>query len=376
MKTRVLTIILLAAVFNISTQAGYGQSKLTGGLVEITNIPSSNVLFQNEGIIITLLQTTCSEQVSEMVFGAPYGTEGCNFIIKCKLEARSKVADQDLFNYLFYLEIGSEGEKGVELRGATMVWLREFIAIRHADTRVEIEDRWSLAKHNLEEFEKGLAKLQEKQQALIAAGGQGILSRSRVQDELRSLSREKQSIELELRGMAARSGALQEQIAKVAEQVEKNVGEDPIRQELERILEIKQMALSRAMLLVQNNQVTPGELNKYQEEVARARIEVAQRREQIGNKALGGEMLGPWNKELADMSIRRAETEVHHRYFSDQLAEIEGKNLLELAGQFEQLEREIDQTQSLIFEAKREAEKIRREMQMVREPKVALLGDN
>ena len=87
-------------------------------------------------------------------------------------------------------------------------------------------------------------------------------------------------------------------------------------------------------------------------------------------------MLGPWNKELADLSIRRAEREVHKHYIDNQLAEIEGKNLLELAGRSEQLEREIDQARSSLFEANREVELIQREWQSIREPKVVLLGNN
>lgn len=378
MKTRMLTLIFVVMVFCGGMQTGYGQESYTAkGLVEFKNIPSSNVLFQNGDIINTLLQTTCSEQVSDRFFSVPYGTEGFHFMITCSLEARSKVADPDLFNYLFTLEIDHEVEDryGVELRDATVKWLEEFIASRHEETMSEIGNRFSMAGNNAERAELRLAGLQKDQQALIKAGGQGVLSRSRVQDELSTLRERKQDAELDLRGTEARSYALQEQIAKVAQEIKQKIDSDPILVEMQKVLDISEKGLQRMEQLVADAAASEAELNKSQQSVIRAKIDMISRRESI-SKSVNNDSLGKWNSELANIAIRRAEQEVYLSYTASQLAKIEDNNLLELAGKIEQLEREIDQTRSSLFEANREVERIRREMQRVREPKVALLGDN
>ncbi|MCP4713200.1 MAG: hypothetical protein GY869_31605 [Planctomycetes bacterium] len=375
MKTRVLTIIMVAAIFSVIVPTGYGQTNNAKGLVEFKNIPSSNVLFQNAEIINTLLQTTCSEQVFEMVFGKPYGTAGYEYHIMCNLEARSEVVGQDMFNYLFTLEINHDGGDSVVLRDATVEWLEDFVASRHAETMGEINGRLSMAMENAAEAENRLVKLQAEQQLWIVKGGQGVLSRSQAQDQLSRLRKEKLNAELDLRGTEARSYALQEQIAKVAAEIEEKIANDPILAEMQKVLEISEKSLQRTEQLFKNEMVSEQEVYKSQQAVIRAKIDMVSRRESI-SKSVNNDSLAKWNSELANIAIRRAEQEVYLEYTSVQLAEIEGNNLLELAGRIEQLGMEIDQDRASLCEANREAERIRREMQSIREPKVALLGDN
>jgi len=393
MKTRILTLIFAVMVFCGGMQVSYGQD-ISGtfsakGLLEFKNISPSDVLFQElEGpdrgniIINTLLQSKCSELLAEQLF-SQYGGDypDKRFFIHCDLVTWTKVEGQNLYNYLY--ELNAEIHDGtdtapvaIELRDATVRWLDRFISIRHAETMDEINDRLVTALNNEERFKIKLKGMQAEQQALIKEGGRGVLSRSRVQDELRSLRREKQSVELDLQGMKARSEALQEQIVKVGEQAEEIVGQDSILVELEKILDFKKQALSRAIDLDRQAAIAKSELNKYREEVARAQIEVAQRREQIGKKALGGDMLSQWNMELADIAIRLAEKKAHFGYLAYELANMEDNNLMELADRIEQLEMEINNARNTVYEATREVEQIRREMQRIREPKVALLGNN
>ncbi|MFC1782082.1 hypothetical protein ACFL02_00685 [Planctomycetota bacterium] len=419
MKTPKLAIILTLVVACSSWNLGYAQdppaaenqqktpeisnTTYARGLLEIKNIPSSNTLFRNEDLLEILLTTTCTEQIAEKVFKKPFNEIGSNFDITCSLEATTTVyggppvppsrqqarqqaqqpiaAGERLNNYLYNLVITIRRESNtppmaLELRQAAVQWLRDVILDEHQDNHTELADRIYLLTKDKSKAESELRALERSQREQIEAGGPRVLSRNRLQDEIRNLEQQKQRYEMDVYGADAREEALAEQIAKIGIQAEAKLADDPILEELEKLLDFRMLDLNKTIELQQEGAATEGAVNKSQEDLARAKIEIARRREQIG-KTVGGNLLSKWNIELGNLALERAEFESKFSFVKKQLDEIKEKDLLTLAYRIENLDRDISNLRSTAANASEEIDYLQGELEQLesRKPKVNLLGD-
>jgi hypothetical protein len=395
MKTKKSAIIFTLVVICLSWGIGYAQDPTVaqkqqkepeisftyqaGGLLEIKNIPSSNTLFQKDDLLEMLLRTTCSEQIAERVFEKPFNRMGSTFNIECSLESKS--SSSGLFHYLYNLQINISEEHdtppmALELRQALVHWLLNVISDEHQDVYVELADRiFSLTKDK-DKAESEMRSLERAQKKWIETGGPRVLSRNRLQEEIRNLEQLKQQWEMELYGTDARQRAMEEQIAKLGKQAEAKLDDDPILAELKKVLQIREEKLKRETMMMNQGTISPTELADSREHLALARIEVARRREEIG-KTAGGESLNNWNIELADLAIKRAEIESRFSLTQKQLEQIKEKDLLTLAYQIEDLNRDISNLRSTVENASEEIDNWQRELERLkaRQPKVRLLGD-
>ena len=133
-----------------------------------------------------------------------------------------------------------------------------------------------------------------------------------------NLLREKQNLEMELARLQGRMPAIEEQIMRIDVEIDQKVNADQVIEELRKILALHVTYLEGAKKLVDSSAMSDAGLADAEEKLARARIELARRREQIGASA-GTDQLAKFSNELAMLAIDIAENKAMLEILSDQL---------------------------------------------------------
>jgi hypothetical protein len=140
--------------------------------------------------------------------------------------------------------------------------------------------------------------------------------------EKNNLLREKQNLEMELARLQGRIPAVEEQIKRIQMEIDEKVNADQVSVELRSILAIQVKYLEGVKKLVDAGTVSSSELANAEEKLARAKIDLAMRREQIGSSA-GADQLAKFSSELATLAIDMAEKKAMLEVVSNQLNRIE-----------------------------------------------------
>jgi len=120
-------------------------------------------------------------------------------------------------------------------------------------------------------------------------------------DDRSSLFREKQGLEMELARLQGRMPAIETQIRRIKDEIDEKVQDDQVSEELRKILDMQVKNLEGYKKLVDGSDV-----HGLEEKIARSKIELAKRREQIGASA-GADQLTKLSNELATLAIDTAE---------------------------------------------------------------------
>jgi hypothetical protein len=136
--------------------------------------------------------------------------------------------------------------------------------------------------------------------------------------EKNNLLAEKQNFEMELARLQSRMPAIEEQIMRIKKEIDLKVNRDQVSEELRSILAMQFRYLEGVNKLVDNGTVSSSELADAEERLARAKIELAMRREQIGASA-GTDQLTKFSNELATLAIDMAEKKAMLQIVSNQL---------------------------------------------------------
>ena len=140
--------------------------------------------------------------------------------------------------------------------------------------------------------------------------------------ENRNLLREKQNIQMEIARLRARQSAIEMQIAEIEKQIAAKLETDPVTAELQQLIEMHASQLALMERQLQAGRLPAIELADMKEKLTRAKIELAQRHEQLG-KSAGGDQLAKYNNELADKTIEFAEKTAALQLLSEQLGQTE-----------------------------------------------------
>jgi len=125
-------------------------------------------------------------------------------------------------------------------------------------------------------------------------------------DEKSSLFREKQNLEMELARLQGRMPAIDEQIMRIKKEIDEKVQDDQVSKELKKILDLQVKYLEAVENIGERGRAHDTEVADAEEKIARAKIELARRREQIGASA-GTDQLAKFSNELAMLAIDMAE---------------------------------------------------------------------
>jgi len=170
------------------------------------------------------------------------------------------------------------------------------------------------------------------------------------------LTRRAQVLELDLAGLDARQAAIGAQTAGVRQRVNERLAQDPVIRELEKLSQIYSSASTEE-----------------KEKAIRAKIELANRREELSKQAGGGQ-LEESNKELSRMAIDKAEKEAQLKIVRKQLDEVQKQLVRALAFDPEAARLRMAR-ESLDIAARRVAE-LQMRISNLQPPIVTVLGAN
>jgi chromosome segregation ATPase len=179
---------------------------------------------------------------------------------------------------------------------------------------------------------KELAALESDLKSKIAAldaltGGKSDL-RSMMNDRLEVLRAESQRLEMEQAAKEARRRALMMEVDRQRKEAQRARQEDPISQELEKLLDMRQREVESVSTRVKSAgnayAKSEGEAMIQQAQIAlsEAKIRLAERQAQLG-KAGKGELLDRLSDELSMVSVDFTETELRLAMVRDKLNEVD-----------------------------------------------------
>jgi len=207
--------------------------------------------------------------------------------------------------------------------------------------------------------------LREKQDALRNISGSRVLDREVILGDIMELRDEIQRIEMDQTSDRVIIDATVKRIAEIEAKAKEQLENDAIAKELQVLLEL------RGKHLQNTKRTSSAEFADAEEKLARARIELAQRREQL-SKSAGGNMIDSLNKRLTDSSIEMAQNEVHRATYMQQFDEAE--KLLGRADDYELLSLKADIARQSLWEALVWRDSVSRYARMLRAPMVSVIG--
>jgi len=255
-----------------------------------------------------------------------------------------------------------------EFMNAVIDNLRKTLDIAFNDCRNRVRERYNLAAEETDRAEKDLVGMQ---QHLREISGSRDLSRLSVLSEINRLRRQIDSAKLDKARNSATIEATTKQIAEIEAKTKEQLKNDPVTNELQRMYELQIRRFENTEKLVDGGRASSAELADAEEKLARARIELAKRREEI-NKSEGGDRLNRLNSDLASYSLSTAQTEVLLSGLERQLAEAE--ELLAKADEYELLSLKADLAKRNLEETILWRERIGQHLRLIQPPNVIVLG--
>lgn len=226
----------------------------------------------------------------------------------------------------------------------------------------------------LERADQEFAELRAVEQELTKQAGRSTLSRESIEITIREMEDRKRAVELDLAAGKAREGALSRQIAEIGAQVEDQLAKSEFAKQLQRVVELREVSLNRMKQLVDSGQANMHDLAEAEQQLAMARAQLAQYREDASENA-GGGMLANLNMQLTQLGIETAENAARLGYVASSLNELHERNVLGLADQYERqvrlraqlIEQSVVELTQMQFELQRQVRNLRR-------PEVVIIG--
>lgn len=141
-------------------------------------------------------------------------------------------------------------------------------------------------------------------------------------DTKRDILRHKHNLEMDIAGMDARRDVIEEQIFLIKREVVIKINEDIVAEELKKLVAIQTEHFENIKKFAQAGRAETTQVKDAEEKLARARIELAKRREEIGKSAGGNRLVG-FNGKLTEMTIDLAEKKAFLRVIDERLEKAE-----------------------------------------------------
>ncbi len=213
--------------------------------------------------------------------------------------------------------------------------------------------------------------LREKQKTLREISRSRVLDRDRILADIYRLRQEVQTARMNQASNQVIIDATTERIAGIEDKIKKQLENDSITMELQNIVEMSNKFVVEAEKQVQAGKISSFQLDELKEKLARARIEIARRQEQLSS-SVGGNLIETLNKELADRSIQATQDEASIRSLEQQLSEAE--SLLAKADDYELLSLKADIAKQNLQESILWRDRTSRQIRFLQPPMVSVLG--
>jgi len=160
-------------------------------------------------------------------------------------------------------------------------------------------------------------------------------------------------------------------IAETLANIKAQLENDSITVELQKIVELIGRILAEAEIQAEMGKISSSQVDEIKEKQARARIEIAKRRESL-SKSIGGNLIESLNKELADRWIQATQDEASLTSLERQL--VEAESLLAKADDYELLSLEANVAKQTLQESILWRDRTSRQIRFLQPPVVSILG--
>jgi chromosome segregation ATPase len=213
-------------------------------------------------------------------------------------------------------------------------------------------------------------KLQVMQKQLREISRSRRLSRQELLNDIDQARGQIENFQMDQAPDMARVDFVSIQIAKTEAQLKEQLATDSVSRELTQIVEINAKQLSQMETLVQQGKASSSELEQAREKLTRARIELAQRQEQLSKPLLA--KIESLNRDLANYSLNKTQTEARIAQYERRVQE--AAEMLAVADQYEILSLKADVIKQNLQETIRWRDQMERRNRMVLPPSVSVIG--
>ncbi len=231
-----------------------------------------------------------------------------------------------------------------------------------------LQSRLELAQ---EEASRTENELREMQQRLRNIADSRIIDRDRILNEIMDKRHDLQDAKMDMESDQAIVEAITKQIAESQRKMKEQIATDEITKEMQQLIESQMRQVREVKLQVKNGVISPSDLEETERKLARARIDLARRRDEL-SIASGGNLIESFNRELAERSMRAAQNRVKIAGLTRQLAEAE--ELLNKTDDHELLTLKADIARQNLREALVWRDRISRKIRLLQPPAVSVLG--
>lgn len=237
--------------------------------------------------------------------------------------------------------------------------------------RNKLSDRLQLA---LEESDRAESEVRSMQEKLNEISDSTILDKDRILNEIDDLRRQFERIQMEQSSDEVMIETITNQIMETKRNVFQQAKEDAIINEIKRIIELKSQDVEEERKQVESGvTVRESYLREAEEKVARLRIELAQRQNEL-SKSTGGNLIESLNRKLAEHSLQTALNKQKMIALKQQITKAE--DLLNKADDFELLSLKLDIAKQNLKEAIIWRDRMSRQIRMLQPPTVTVIGGN
>lgn len=278
-------------------------------------------------------------------------------------------ADEKSYLFSLRIELSEEVKPAAEeFMDALVYSLRNALTNTFDEYAGRLKGQLQLAE---EEAARAEGDLRQKQDQLREISGSHVLERGSILGEINSLRNEIQRIEMSQTSDQVIVDTTTQRIAELQNKIKAEIEKDTITDELNRLLFLQEKNVRDVEKLADSGRASTTDLADAQEKLTRARIELAQRQEQL-SKSKGGNQIESLNSTLTDLSMGVAQYRAQLAGYEQQLAQAEA--LLSKADEYELLSLKADVAKQNLQEAIVWRDRISRQIRMLQSPAVSVIG--
>ncbi len=283
-------------------------------------------------------------------------------------EQMSFATEQTLLFWLS-VELGNDVKPAAEeFMDALVDSLRGTLVKVFEDYKLRFNNQLQLAEQEATNAENGL---REKQETLRDISRSRVLDRDKILADIYRLRQDVQTAKMNQASIQVIIDATTRRIADIQARIKQQLENDSITIELQSIVKMSGKLVIEAEKQVKAGTISSLQLDEIKEKLARARIEIARRREQLSN-SVGGNLIESLNKELADRSIQATQDEASIQSLEQQL--VEAESLLAKADDYELLSLKAEIAKQNLQESILWRDRTSRQIRFLQSPMVSILG--
>ena len=246
--------------------------------------------------------------------------------------------------------------------------LEEALEKAFADSDSRLGKRLNATEVEARRAEEELLAMQSKLRDI--AGG-GNLSRNTVLAKISGINQNLQALKMQKASNDAMIKETSKRIAHTGQSVQEQLKADAITTELESIVKLNEEQLAAVQQKVKAGIASTAEIAQPSEKLARARIDLAMRRQEL-SKSAGGDLLASLNDELASLAFEATQCDAEMQSLQEQLRETEG--LVTNADDYELLSLKADIVRHGLQESLLWRDQLGRRKNMLLPPVISVIG--